>query len=73
MIETVKGFWEDNVNGSIYVIESDTFGKIIGGAGPFKRDQLHDLDNYNCKPAILEWLERAVKERRLRRFNLPEK
>jgi hypothetical protein len=69
MIEVVKGFWEDVVTGNIYVVESDTFGKITGGVGPLKQDQLKDLDDYDCKPDILEWLEEAVKKHKLRRFN----
>jgi len=47
----VKGFWQ-HTNGKIYAIKSDTFGKIIGGVGPLDPDDLHDLDDYDYKPAI---------------------
>jgi len=70
---TVKGFWKDILTGNIYAIESDTFGKIVGGVGPLDPDELHDLDDYDYTPAILEWLERAVAEHKLRRIDPPTK
>ena len=66
---TTKGFWQHISTGDIYAIESTTFGKIVGGVGPLDPDDLHDLDDYDYKPAILEWLERAVAEHKLRRIN----
>ena len=66
---TIKGFWQDTKTGKIYAIESTTFGKIVGGAGPLDENDLHDLEDYDYKPAILEWLERAVKEKKLHRIN----
>jgi hypothetical protein len=68
-METIKGFWQDTMTGKIYAIESDAFGKIVGGVGPLDENDLHDLEDYDYKPAILEWLERAVKEKRLHRIN----
>jgi hypothetical protein len=65
---TTKGFWQHS-NGKIYAIESTTLGKIVGGAGPLDPDDLHDLDDYEYKTAILEWLERAIAEKKLRRIN----
>ena len=69
IMATIKDFWQDKMNGSIYAIESDTFGKILGGAGPLDENDLHDLKDYDYNRAILEWLERAVKENRLHRIN----
>ena len=66
---TTKGFWQHILTGDIYAIESTTFGKIVGGVGPLDRDNLDDLEDYDYKPAILEWLERAVAENKLRRIN----
>ena len=66
---TTKGFWKDSSTGKIYAVESDTFGKIIGGVGPLDPDALLDLDDYDYTSAILDWLERAVTENRLHRIN----
>ncbi len=66
---TTKGFWQDIKTGKIYAVESDTFGKILGGVGPLDENDLHDLDDYDCKPDILEWLETAFAEKKLRRIN----
>ncbi|TKJ35244.1 MAG: hypothetical protein CEE38_15560 [Planctomycetes bacterium B3_Pla] len=63
-----KSFWQHE-NGRIYAVESDPFGKIIGGVGPLEPDNLHDLDQYDYKPSIKGWLEEAVAQRKLRRIN----
>jgi hypothetical protein len=64
----VKGFWQHE-NGKIYAVESNTFGKIIGGVGPLDPDDLHELDEYDYKPAIIDWLQEAVARHKLRRIN----
>ncbi|MHC4618465.1 MAG: hypothetical protein ACYTEQ_12015 [Planctomycetota bacterium] len=64
---TIKGFWQ-HANGKVYAVESTTFGKIIGGAGPLEPDNLFDLDQYEYKPAIVDWLEKAAAEKKLRRI-----
>ena len=66
---TTKGFWQDSSTGKIYVVESTTFGEIVGGAGPFDPADLHDLEDYDYKPAIVQWLKRAVAEHKLHRIN----
>jgi len=65
---TVKGFWQ-HINGKIYAIESTSFGKILGGIGPLDSNNLCDLDGYDYKPAIKEWLEEALSQHKLRRIN----
>jgi len=62
----MKGFWK-HTNGKVYVVESDTFGRITGAVGPV--NELRDLDEYVCKPAIVDWVKRAITDRRLRRVN----
>jgi hypothetical protein len=62
----MKTFWQ-HTNGNIYAIESDTFGKITGAAGPLDSDDLHDLDTYRYGPAIVQWVENAIAERILRK------
>jgi hypothetical protein len=69
---TVRGFWQ-HVNGKIYAVESDTFGKIIGGVGPLDPDNLRDLEDYDYKPVIVDWLEEALAQRKLRRINPPRR
>lgn len=66
-MKTVKGFWQ-HVNGKIYAVESTSFGEIIGGVGPLDPDNLRDLEEYDYKPAINEWLEQALAERKLRKI-----
>lgn len=65
---TVKGFWQ-HANGKIYAVQSTTFGKIVGGAGPLDPSNLRDLNDYDYKPAIKEWLQEALAQHKLRRFN----
>jgi hypothetical protein len=64
----IKGFWQHQ-NGKIYAIKSDSFGKIIGGVGPLDPDDLRDLEDYDYKPAIVQWLKRAIEKRELHRIN----
>ena len=66
-MNTIRGFWQ-HTNGKIYAVESDTFGKIIGAVGPLDPDDLHDLDDYDYKPAIIGWVADAVARHTLHRF-----
>ena len=66
---TIKGFWR-HANGRIYVVESDTFGNIIGGAGPLDPNDLHNLGEYEYKPDITKWLVEAVAQHKLHRINV---
>jgi len=68
-MSTIKGFWK-HANGRIYAVESDTFGKIIGGTGPLDPDDLHDLKDYDYKPAITQWLADNVAQHKLHRINV---
>jgi hypothetical protein len=68
-MDTIKGFWQ-HVNGKIYAVESDTFGKIVGGVGPLDPDDLHDLEEYDYKPAITKWLADTIAQHKLRRITV---
>jgi hypothetical protein len=68
-MDTIKGFWQ-HVNGKIYAVESDTFGKIVGGVGPLDPNDLHDLEEYDYKPAITKWLTDAAAQHKLHRINV---
>ena len=67
MNNTIRGFWQ-HTNGAIYAVECDTFGRIIGGAGPLDPNDLQDLDRYVYKPAIIGCLAEAIAQRKLRRI-----
>jgi hypothetical protein len=69
-MQTIKGFWR-HTNGKIYAVESTTFGQIIAGAGPLDPNSLLELDHYDYKPAIVEWLQKALADKKLRRINPP--
>jgi hypothetical protein len=69
---TTKDFWQ-HVNGKIYVIESDTFGKVIGGVGPLDANNLRKLEDYVCKNAITDWAQYAIAHHKMRLFNHPAK
>jgi len=62
----MKTFWQHN-NGRVYAVESDTFGKVTGTAGPLDPDDLHDLDAYHYGPAAVQWVEDAIAQRTLRK------
>jgi len=72
-MSTIKGYWCDVTNGKIYVIESTEFGEVVGGAGPINANDLRALDDYEYKPAIVDWLKEAIVEHKLRRINPPQK
>ena len=67
-MSAVKGFWQ-HTNGTIYAVKSDTFGKLLGGVGPLDPDDIHDLDDYDYKPAIIRWLEEAIGQHKLHRVD----
>ncbi|MHC4758124.1 MAG: hypothetical protein ACYTE8_05680 [Planctomycetota bacterium] len=67
-MSTTKDFWQDEKSGKIYAIESTTFGEIVGAAGPFEEHELKDLQDYDYKPAIVDFLKQALEEKRLRRI-----
>ncbi len=63
-MQTIKGFWQHE-NGKIYAVESTTLGRVVSGAGPLDPDDLWYLGEYDYRPAIVEWLERAGAESKL--------
>ncbi len=67
-MRTIKGFWQ-HTNGKVYAIESTTLGEIVGAAGPLDADELRELDDYDYKQAIIEWVKRAIAEHKLHRIN----
>jgi len=66
-MNTIKGFWQHE-NGKIYAVQSDTFGNIYGAIGPLDPNNLRNLDEYDYKPAIIDWVKDALKNKKLRRI-----
>ncbi len=66
----MKSFWQ-HTNGRVYAVRSDSFGNITGAAGPFDPDDLRGLDDYQYGQGIVDWIKRAIAERKLRRMNTP--
>ena len=66
-MQTIKGFWQHE-NGKVYAIQSTTVGQIVGAAGPFDPDDIGDLKNYDYTPAIVDWIEKAIAEKKLHRY-----
>ena len=64
----MKSFWQ-HVNGKVYAIRSDSFGNLTGAAGPFDIDDLKGLDDYQYGPGIIDWIKRAIAERKLHRIH----
>jgi len=68
IMAAVKGFWQ-HTNGTIYAVKSDSFGNIIGGAGPLNPDNLYKHDEFEYRPAIDDRLEEAFAPYKLHRIN----
>ena len=66
-MDTIKGFWQHE-NGKVYAVQSTTLGEIVGAAGPFDPDDLGDLENYDYTPAIVDWVKKALAEKKLHRY-----
>ncbi|HSW01739.1 MAG TPA: hypothetical protein VLI39_16335 [Sedimentisphaerales bacterium] len=64
----MKTFWQ-HANGQVYAVESDTFGRIIGAAGPFELDELRDPGEYTYQCGLTAWISRAIEQHKLRRIN----
>lgn len=64
----MKTFWQHE-NGMVYVVESDSFGRVTGGAGPFRPGELRDPSEYRCGCGVVAWLNQAIVERKLLRIN----
>jgi hypothetical protein len=69
MQQADKGFWQHVETGQIYAVKSTPFGEVLGADGPLNPNDLRDLDSYNYGRKILQWMQRAVANNRLRRIN----
>ena len=64
----MKTFWQ-HADGKVYAVESDSFGRIIGAAGPFEIDELRDPGDYTYQCGLIGWISRAMAHRNLHRIN----
>lgn len=64
----MKTLWQ-HTNGRLYAVEHDTFGHILGAAGPLNPDDLRDLDEYRYGPGIIDWVEQAIRRSALHRVS----
>ena len=64
----MKTFWQ-HASGEVYAVESDTFGHVVGAAGPLALDRLRDPSEYNYGCGLVAWIEKAITRRQLHRIN----
>jgi hypothetical protein len=64
----MKTLWQ-HTNGQLYAVDHDTFGHIIGAAGPLDWDNLRDLTEYRYGQGIIAWIEHAIRRNALHRTN----
>jgi hypothetical protein len=62
----MKTFWQ-HASGAVYAIQSDSFGHVVGAAGPVELDKLRDPDQYHC--GLVAWIEKALAHRQMHRIN----
>jgi hypothetical protein len=67
-MQVIKGFWQHD-NGKVYAIKSTAMGEILGATGPIDPDDVGDLENYDYKPAIVDWVKKALAEKKLHRYH----
>ena len=64
----MKTLWQ-HTNGQLYAVDHDTFGHIIGAAGPLDPDNVRDLAEYCYGQGITNFIEQAIRRNALRRIN----
>jgi hypothetical protein len=64
----MKSFWQ-YANGDVYAVQSDSFGHIVGAAGPLPLGRLRDPSEYTYHCGLVSWIERALARRQLHRIN----
>ena len=64
----MKTFWQ-HASGEVYAVESDTFGHVVGAAGPLPLDRLRDPSEYTYNYHLVTWVKKAIALRKLHRIN----
>ena len=63
----MKIFWLHR-NGNLYALKHDTFGHIVGVAGPLDWDDLHDTDDPEYHSELVLWAEGEIERRAMQRM-----
>lgn len=63
----MKTFWQHR-NGKLYALRHDTFGHIIGVAGPLDWEDLQDGNDYRYDAALGIWAEGEIQRHALHRM-----
>jgi hypothetical protein len=56
-------------NGDLYAVKHDTFGHIVGVAGPLDWEDLGDPDEYSYRSNRIEWAENAIRRRMMHKVH----
>jgi hypothetical protein len=62
----MRVFWQHR-NGNLYAVKHDTFGHMIGIAGPLDWDALRNGSEYDYEPGLVEWAEREIRQHAMHR------
>lgn len=60
-------FWLHR-NGNLYALKHDTFGHIVGVAGPLAWDDLHETDDYDYRTELITWAEGEIERHAMHRM-----
>ena len=63
----MKTFWQHR-NGKLYALKHDTFGHIIGVAGPLDWEDLHDGNEYRYDTELAVWAEGEIRRHAMHRM-----
>jgi len=63
----MKTFWQHR-NGKLYAIRHDTFGHVVGVAGPLEWEDLHDSGEYEYDSDLVQWAEDEIRRHAMHRM-----
>ncbi|MBN1361903.1 MAG: hypothetical protein JW993_15000 [Sedimentisphaerales bacterium] len=64
----MKTFWQHR-NGKLYAVKHDTFGHMVGVAGPLDWDDVQDADGFRYGMALVEWVETEIRRHAMHRMH----
>jgi hypothetical protein len=63
----MKTFWQHR-NGKLYALRHDTFGHVVGVAGPLEWEDLQDPGEYRYESELAEWAETEIRRHAMHRM-----
>lgn len=63
----MKIFWLHR-NGTLYALKHDTFGRIVGVAGPLDWDDLRDSEDQEYHSELALWAESEIERHAMQRM-----